>query len=125
MAEGGIDGDGEIVVEVLGEVAAELRGDDAAGGGVVAMNADVKAAGVIEDANFGFFGGGLGFERFALAEIGDEGSVGPERVVERAVKARWTIGAGGGSGSGAVGGKLSGDFEDRSGKEKQDEKLVE
>jgi len=119
MAEGGVDGDGEIVIEVLGEIAAELRGDDGGGGGVVAMNADVKVAGVIEDADLGFFGGGLGFERFALAEIGEQGGAGPERVVERAIEARRVVGAGGGSGSGAGGGKLSGDLQKWSGQEKQ------
>jgi len=76
------------------------------------MNADVEVAGVIEDSDFRLFRSGLGFERFALPEIGDEGSVGPERVVERSVEARRMIGAGGGSGSGAGGGKLGGDFQE-------------
>jgi len=124
MAEGGIYGDGEIVVEVLREVAAKLRGDDGVWGRVVTINADVKMAGVIKDANFGFFGRGLGFEGFALAEIGDEGSVGPERVVERAVEARWMIGAGGGRGSGAGGGKLSRDVQEWGGQEKQETKTT-
>jgi len=119
MAESGIDGDGEIVVEVLRKVAAKLRGDDGVWGGVVTMNADVEVAGVIEDANFGFFGGGLGFERLTLAEIGDKRSGGPERVVERAVEARWMIGAGGGSGSRASGRKLRGDVQEWCGQDKQ------
>lgn len=106
MAEGGINGDGEIVIEVLGEIAAELRGDDGAGGRVVTMDTDVEVARVVEDADFAVFGGGLGFERFALAEVGDERGIGPERVVERAIEARGVFDAGGGGAAGGGGRRL-------------------
>lgn|SRR6516225_3407621 len=44
VAESGIDGDGEVVVEVLGKIAAKLPGDDGARRGVVTMDADVEMA---------------------------------------------------------------------------------
>ena len=69
MAESGVNGDGEIVVEILRQVAAKLGGDDGARAGVVAMDSDVKMARVVEDADFGVFRGGLGFEGFALTEV--------------------------------------------------------
>ena len=95
MAESRIDRDREVVVEVLGKIAAKLPGDDRARRGVVTMDADVEMARVVEDAHFGIFRGRLGFVWLTLAEIGNEGSGGPEGIIESAIQARREFGPSG------------------------------
>ena len=63
------------------------------------MNADVEMTRVVEDADFGVFGGGLRFDRFALAEVGDDRGGGPKRVLEGSVEARGVLDAGSRGGS--------------------------
>ena len=87
MAERGVNGNGEIVVEILGKISTELCGDDGVWGGVETTYADVEMAGVVEDTDFGVLGCGLSFQGLALAEIGDDWPVRPERVFKRAIQA--------------------------------------
>jgi hypothetical protein len=56
------------------------------------MDADVNMAGVIENANFGFFRGRSSLEWLALAKIIDGRRDLPDRIIKRSIQARCLLG---------------------------------
>ncbi len=74
---GGVDYDFKVVVQLLGNIAPEFRGDYLLRLRVKTGNAEVDLVFRIENANFGLFRGRLSLEWFPLQEIGDRRGLSP------------------------------------------------
>src|SRR5207245_716778 len=57
VAQGGIDHDGKVIVQVHGQISTQLGGNNVSGRLVIAVDAEINMAGIVEHANFGFLGG--------------------------------------------------------------------
>jgi hypothetical protein len=58
------------------------------------MDAEVNVAGVVENADFGFFRGGSSLKRLALPKIIDGKRDLPNRIIKRSIQARCLLGPG-------------------------------
>src|SRR5260370_21489492 len=72
----------------------QMRGQDLGWDGVVAVDAEVNVAGVIENANFGFFRGSSSLDWLALAKIVEGRRDLPNRIIQRSIQARCLLGPG-------------------------------
>src|SRR5215469_15722566 len=88
-----VDDDLEVVVQFLGDIPAQLPGDNLAWIRIKAKNSEINIMLVIENANFGLFRWRLPFEWLPLQEICDWTCHLPCGIVECAIKFRRMLNA--------------------------------
>src|SRR5262249_32337056 len=87
----GVNDDFKIVIQLLSDVAAQLRGSDAARIRRGASDCKIDFAARVENADFCELRGGPAFERFALSEIGDCLGLLPKRIIQGPIHLGWAV----------------------------------
>src|SRR6266496_2097124 len=95
MTQGRVNDDGEVVVEILGEVSPQLSRDNLFRRSVMAMDSKVDMAGVVQNTYLGLFGSWLGLKGLPLPEVGQHRRRGPDGVVQRPIDSWRAVGPSG------------------------------